>query len=198
MNASPRFRVTLTTLLGALLSAMFGALLSACQSAPTRLYTLYAITPDAIRADYGGPPIRLDAVHFPPSLDRIEVVHDLGPGEMALSDVDHWSAPLGQTARQALSADLIARLPSAKVIYPHLVKPTDALGVSVDVLEFNTDRQGVYLQASWVVSTSGQSAAVSGGTATLHSDASAPDAAATARALSKLLGQLADRIVAGL
>lgn len=187
-----------TLLLAAAAAAV--ALLAACQSAPTRMFTLYAVAPGAPREGYDGPPLRIDAVHFPPELDRIEIIRDVGPGELRLSDLDHWSAPLGQSARQALSADLVARLPAGKAIFPHLAKPAGALGVTVDVLDFKTDGRGVLLQASWVVTGAGQGAAParSGGTVTLHTDAPAADAAATATALSALLGQLADRIVAAL
>ncbi len=46
------------------------AALTACQSAPTRIFTLYAVPP-AARSAYSGAPIRVDAVHVPPALDRI-------------------------------------------------------------------------------------------------------------------------------
>ncbi len=175
-------------------------LLGACTSAPTRLYTLYAIAPAATRSTYAGPPLRVDAVHFPPALDRIEIIRDSGPGQLRLSDTDHWSAPLGETARQALSADLVARLPPGKALYPRLPKPDGALGLSVDVLEFHTDARGAELQASWVLSPAGQGqrAAASASSATLRSSEPAANAAETAQALSTLLAQLADRIVAGL
>ena len=173
-------------------------LLSACQSAPTRLYTLYAVPPDAAREAYAGPPIRVDAVHFPPALDRIEIIRDLGPGELSLSDVDHWSAPLGQEARQALSADLVARLPAGKTVFPHLLKPDGALGLTVDVLDFRTDSHGASLEVSWVLSAQGRATATGSGTAVLRSEVAAGNPAATARALSALLARLADRIVSTL
>jgi uncharacterized lipoprotein YmbA len=177
-------------------------LLCACSSAPTRIYTLYAVAPTATRSVYGGPPLRVDAVHFPPALDRIEIIRDVGPGQLRLSDTEHWSAPLGETARQALSADLVARLPPGKTIYPQLPKPDGALGLIVDVLEFHTDGQSAELQASWVANPAGQgqgqAATGSTGSATLHSSGPAATAAETAQALSILLAQLADRIAAGL
>lgn len=186
-------------------AGLTAVMLTACQSAPTRIYTPYAVPPAAAHDAYAGPPLRVDAVHFPPALDRIEIVRDIGRGEMSLSDVDHWSAPLGQAARQALSADLVARLPPGKTVFPHLTKPGGALGLTVDVLDFTTDSRGASLQAGWAISTPGQSAAVASGTATFHSDAAtfhsdaaAGGAEATVRALSTLLGLLADRIVAAL
>ena len=174
------------------------ALLTACQSAPTRLYAPYAVPPAAAGSTYAGPPIRVDAVHFPPSLDRIEIVREIAPGELALNDLEQWSAPLGQAARQALSADLMLRLPPGKALFPHLTKPAAALGVSVDVLEFKGDGRQFLLEASWVVSATGGPSGAAIGTATLRTQASGGNGASTAHAVSELLGQLADRIVAAL
>lgn len=168
--------------------------LAGCSSVPTRIFTLYPVAP-VTRGAYSGPAIRVDAVHMPVALDRIEVVSDIAPGELRISDVDHWSAPLSQQARQTLSADLIARLPPGTVIYPHLSKPDGALGLTVDVLEFTTDHNGATLQASWVIAADKPTIR---GTAELHSNQILGNATATANALSYLLGQLADRIVAQL
>jgi uncharacterized lipoprotein YmbA len=179
-------------------AGIVAASLSACHSAPTRLYTLYPVAPASPRATYSGPPVRVDSVHVPPALDRIEVIRDMTPGELKISDLDHWSAPLGQAARQALSADMVSRLPPGRVIFPHLAKPEGALGISVDVLDFKSDGNGSYLEASWLVSAAGSPSPSGMASASLRTDLPSPDAAATARALSVLLGQLADQIAAGL
>lgn len=196
MNTAPTLRASLSTLRAPLL--MMLVVLAGCQSAPTRLYTLSADVTAAPRSTYGGPPIRVDSVRFPPDLDRIEIVHDAGFGELRVSDVDHWSAPLGELARQALSGDLLARLPAGKTVFPHLMKPAGACGVSVDVLDFEADRQGARLQASWTVTGNGGTPSANGGTVTLREDLPATNAAAVAQSLSALLGQLADHIVAQL
>jgi uncharacterized protein len=172
--------------------------LAACHSPPTRLFTLYPVAPGAPRSAYAGAPIRVDAVHVPPALDRVEVISDIAPGELGLHDLDHWSAPLGQVSRQALSADLIARLPSGSVIFPHLAKPDGALGLVVDILDFKADRAGATLEASWTLARAEDGGAPTRGTAQLHTDQAAEGAAAMARALSTLLAQLADHIVAAL
>ncbi len=196
MNTVPTVRASLPTLRAPLL--MMLVVLAGCQSAPTRLYTLSAVATAAPRSTYGGPPIRVDAVRFPPDLDRIEVVRDAGFGELRLSDVDHWSAPLGELARQALSGDLLARLPAGKTVFPHLMKPAGAFGVSIDVLDFEADRQGARLQASWEFTGNGAAPSANGRTVTLRQNLPATNAAAVAQSLSALLGQLADHIVAQL
>ncbi len=182
---------------GVLASALVLAALTACQSAPTRIFTLYP-EPPAARSEYSGAPIRVDAVHVPPALDRIEMVSNVAPGELRISDLDHWSAPLGRASRQTLSADLIARLPPGRVIFPHLAKPDGALGLVVDILDFKVDRSGASLEASWLLTSSNSDSGDRRGVVELRIDQPAADAAATARALSTLLGQLADRVVANL
>jgi uncharacterized lipoprotein YmbA len=182
---------TLMTLAGITL------VLAACSSAPTRMFTLFPVAPTTC-STYTGPAIRVDAVHMPVALDRIEVVSDIAPGELRINDLDHWSAPLSQQARQTLSADLITRLPPGRVIFPHLEKPDGTLGVTVEVLEFTTGHAGATLQASWVISATDPRPITIRGTAELRTDEAQASAPATANGLSNLLGQLADRIAAQL
>jgi uncharacterized protein len=179
------------------LAALPVMLLLACQSAPTRTYTLYA-TPGSASKEYGGPALRVDSVHMPATIDRIEIMLDVAPGELKISDFDHWSAPLGEMARQTLSQDLILRMPPGKVIFPHLLKPNGALGITVDILNFRTDRGDAQLTASWTILPQAADAASRGGSVSLSTPNSNGGALDTVRALSTLLGQLADRIVAGL
>jgi uncharacterized lipoprotein YmbA len=183
-------------------SMLVAVTLTACRSAPTHIFTLEPVPPPSVSGTYGGPPIHVDAVHVPPGLDRTEIVSSAAPGELEIHDLDQWPAALGEVARQALTADLIARLPPDRVIFPRLPKPAGARGLTVDVLEFKTDPSGATLQAAWVLSEGpGQPAGTPGGgelSAVLHTAHSGTGAAATARALSDLLAKLADRIVASL
>jgi uncharacterized lipoprotein YmbA len=179
-------------------AGLLALLLIACHSAPTRIYTLYSVPPVSAITPYTGPAIRVDAVHVPPALDRIEVVSDIAPGELKVSDLDHWSAPLAQVANQALSADMVARLPPGRVVFPHLAKPEGALGVDVDILDFKVDTNGAYLEASWIISAKNSDTATRRGTGRFRSAGSGADARATASALSALLAQLADQITADL
>ncbi len=172
--------------------------LMSCRSSPTRIYTLYDVAPAAAARAYSGPALRVDSVHIPPALDRIEIVYDTAPGEVKINDLDHWSAPPAQAARQTLSADLVERLPPGLVIFPHLSKPADALGLSVDILGFEADQRGARLLASWTLTPAAGAEKARQGTATFKIDRSIASARGTVQALSLLLGQLADRIVAEL
>jgi len=174
---------------------LMGMALCACRSAPTRLFTLEPIESPGPPIPYQGPTIRVDAFHVPPADDRIELVTGTLPGQIEVHDTDEWSAPLVKQARQALSADLIARLPPGRVIFPHLVKPAGALGLSVDVLEFHADGNGASMQASWVFAGATGGPAAGGGTATLRIALQSDTPAGIAAAWSQLIGELADRIV---
>ncbi len=180
-----------------ILAALPLALLPGCQSAPTRTYTLYAI-PVSASKDYAGPALRVDSVHMPAALDRAEILLDVSLGELKISDFDHWSAPLGEMARQVISQDLILRLPAGKVIFPHLHKPSGALGIALEILSFRTDNGNAQLTASWTILPPAPNSAPRGGIASLSTPASNSGALETVRSLSALLGQLADRIAADL
>jgi uncharacterized lipoprotein YmbA len=173
-----------------------GALaLGACQSAATRVYSLDVAAPAVGQTTYQAPALRVDSLSVPAGWDRIEILQPLAAGRVEISDFDHWSAPLAQVARQTLSADLSERLPSGSVIYPRLPKPSGALGVNVDILEFSVTGAHASMQASWVITPpAGRSAERS--EALLHGSMSSTEPAAVVRLWSELLGQLADRIAA--
>jgi uncharacterized lipoprotein YmbA len=117
-------------------------------------------------------------------------------GTLQISDFDHWAAPLAQMARQTLSDDLDQRLPSGSVIYPRLPKPSGALGVNIDILEFDIVASQASMRASWVIASSGNAEGAKRSAAVLRSSMSSEDPVAVARAWSDLIGQLADRIAA--
>jgi uncharacterized lipoprotein YmbA len=173
-------------------------LATACQSNPTRVFTLTPVVSASIANHYSGRPIRIDAVHIPPALDRIEILSQVAPGELRVNELDHWAAPLGPLIRQALTADLIARLPPGALIFPQLRKPAGAIGVTVDLLAFSVDRRGATLEVSWVGAAAGTEAPACGGTMVLQTTPAGEGPAAIADALSTLLAQLADRMAAEL
>lgn len=172
--------------------------LCSCRSAPTRLFTLDPVAPTSIASSYGGPAIRVDAIHVPPALDRIEIASEVAPGEYKVNELDHWIAPLAQITRQTLTADLIARLPRGRVIFPRLARPIGAIGINVDLLSFSSDRDGARLYVSWVGISDGPQPRSCGGTLTLRIDRESAGPGSTANALSRLLAELADGIVAEL
>jgi uncharacterized protein len=170
--------------------------LGGCRSAPTRIYTLGSAAPATHIEVYHAPALRVDTLNVPASWDRIEILKLSAAGTLQISDFDHWAAPLAQMARQTLSDDLDQRLPSGSVIYPRLPKPSRALGVNVDILEFNIVASQASMQASWIIVPSGNAQGAKRSAAELRSSMSSEDPAAVAHAWSDLVGQLADRIAA--
>jgi len=176
--------------------------LTACGSAPTRLYTLQAIAPTAALAGpvvpYQGPAVRVNTVHVPPEFDRIELVTSSAPGELKISDLDHWSAPLARLAQQVLTADLLARLPPGKVIFPHAARADGELGIAVDILDFDTRPPRASMHVTWTLTSGGPQVERRQGTALLQTPIGGGDAPAVARSFSELMAQLTDRLAANL
>ena len=177
-------------------AGMVSLALCACHSAPTRIHTLEPAAPAARVASYQAPPLRIDAVHVPLGWDRLEILSPTGGGELKIDDFDRWSAPLAQLVRQVLSGDLETRLPPGMVVYPHLPKPAAALGINVDILEFNLDSSQGSMSVGWSIAPAGGSQGSRRDVALLHTPVTNSDPAAVALAWSNLLGQLADRIAA--
>jgi uncharacterized protein len=170
--------------------------LGGCRSAPTRIYTLAPAAPASHIHLYHGPALRVDTLSVPAGWDRTEILKPTEAGALQISEFDRWAAPLAQMARQTLSDDLDQRLPPGSLIYPRLPKPIGALGVNVDILEFNILASQASMRASWTIVPSGDAASAKRSAAELRSSMSSQDPAAVAHAWSDLVGQLADRIAA--
>lgn len=193
---------------GVLALCLAAATLAGCgHSPPTRFFTLDALPPTGgsvnMSAGLTGLPVRLDSVHVPAALDRVEIVRQLAPNELDVSDLDHWGAPLGELARRALTQDLADRLAPGAVIFPDAPKPAPAQDLVIDILDIQTQGGGVTMVASYTLV---QSVAAPGQPkpanvqrqVTLNLPQASPAAADQADALSRLLGQLADRIAGDL
>jgi uncharacterized protein len=170
--------------------------LAGCRSASTRIYTLAPAAPTSHIDLYHAPALRVDTLSVPASWDRIEILTLSAAGTLQISDFDHWAAPLAQMARQTVSDDLDQRLPPGNVIYPRLPKPSGALGVNVDILDFNIVASQATMRASWIIVPSGDAHGAKRSAAELRSSMSSEEPAAVAHAWSDLIGQLADRIAA--
>ena len=175
---------------------LFTAALGACRSAPTRLHTLNSLPSLRGPMRYSGPPVRVDAVHVPPEIDRAAIITRMGTDESKIHELDHWAAALSKLARQALTADLITRLPSGKVIIAPLEKPAGALGLKVVILQSSPGPGGAQFVASWQTSAEKSSVSDTHIVRLRLNPADTPDEV-VAR-FSELLAELADRIAAQL
>ena len=172
------------------------AALAGCRSASTRIYALGPTAPASHIDTYHAPALRVDTLNVPASWDRIEILKPSAAGTLQISDFDHWAAPLAQMARQTLSDDLDQRLPAGSVIYPRLPKPIGALGINIDILDFNIVASLALMRASWIIFPSDDAQGAKRNAVSLRSSMSSEDPAAIANAWSDLIGQLADRIAA--
>ncbi|HEY2802262.1 MAG TPA: PqiC family protein [Chthoniobacterales bacterium] len=180
------------------LSAMLTLLLlAACGSSPkTHFYTLSVVpgsTGHGIQT-----PVQLAAVHIPPSLDRRQMVRLASSNGVEISETDRWSAPFDEMVRNILAQNLSARLPSGKLILPEAPAPQGTGTLVVTIVQFGPDPGGeVKLHGSWALLDTASGMPVSEHMVKLDAGP-APDADSTAAAMSRALGQLADRIAAGL
>ncbi len=197
MRRAARCRVCVS----ALCAMLACAALAACGSSPpTRFYTLDPVPPDHPAVAFAGPPIQVGQVMLPPDLDRLSIVTRTGPDRLAVSGEDRWAAPLDGMAQRALAADLAARLPRSQVLAPgDPAPPGGTRTVAVNVRRFDSDATGqVTLDAGWALLKGTPPVAVRRGHETITVQASTATAGAEAAAMSRVLAELADRIVRGI
>jgi uncharacterized lipoprotein YmbA len=180
-----------------LIPALLILTLGACASSPpTHFFTLEAVAPGApAAAPRERAPLKVDAVHIPPALDRNSMVRGLSGNELEISSRDRWAGDLGATIRRVLTQDLAHRLPAGMVVAPDAPPPADARGLVVDILTFQPRGGEVVLDADWTLLQGAQAHPVLNRSEHLTT-AAAPSAQGEAAAMSTLLGRLADRIVA--
>jgi hypothetical protein len=171
-------------------------LLAACgHSAPTRFYALDSHGPPtplglAAKAD----PVRVLAVRVPPQLDRLEIARQAAGGAVQVDDLNRWSAPLGDLARNALSQDLIDRLPSVEILPARAQAPDGTRDLTVEILSLQRQETGFELSAIIEVADAATGRILNSQTVRLFEASDRSDAAAEADALSSLLAKLADLI----
>jgi uncharacterized lipoprotein YmbA len=184
-------------------------LVGACSSTPpTHFYTLSDTAP-AAAAPAGVGWVRIVNLTIPGELDRPELVRRIGPNQLSIAGLDRWAAPLDETIRRALSDDIARRVPAPV--------PGQQYAVSVEIREFYGDSTcNVSLRAAWTVKPSHPEGARSANAAPANpvpvnpvpmnplpvneeiqvpSSGSCP--ATLAATMSVALGQLSDRIIAG-
>ena len=180
----------------AVLSLLIG--LAACAGSPATRYFTLAGTPERAQGPataYAGAPIEVRLVQVPPAIDRLEMVRERRPGEVEVLDFDHWAAPLGRLARQALTEDLAQRLPAGKTVNPGAAWPEPRAVLTVDILSY-TNRDGTArMSLSWTLQPPPERAGAALAATLEVQVPAAGDAAADAQAWSELLGRVADRIV---
>lgn len=180
--------------LGALAVAV---LLTACASAPTRVFTLTQVpparpTPSITLRD----PIEVGEVPVPAGIDRSSIVIFESNSQLFVSPNDEWAGPLGSLIRQALTADLQSRLGVNNVLPPGSVAPNGRLRIlNLTIQQFIGDTSGrVVLNTGWALLNAGSSHVVHSGHEMITVQAISGKVPDIVPAMSRALAQLADRI----
>jgi uncharacterized lipoprotein YmbA len=184
-----------------LIPALLLLTLTACASSPpTRFFALDPTSAGTPAAASSGAehdavkPVKIDAVHLPPALDRNSMVRGESGNQLEISSQDRWAGDLGEMIRRVLTQDLAGRLPGDMVIAPDSPAPPGARGLVIDILTFQPGAGGeVVLDADWTLLEGTQSNPVLRRSVHLTGSA-ASSAQGEAAAMSALLGQLADGI----
>jgi uncharacterized protein len=164
-------------------------LVGACSSSPpTHFYTLSDTAPEtAPPAGVGW--VRIVGVTIPGELDRPELVRRIGPNQLSISGLDRWAAPLDRVIRRALSDDILRRVPSPV--------PGQQYSVLVDIREFyGDDACNVTLRAAWTLKQT-RPGDVQPVNEEIRVPSSGGCSATLPATMSIALGQLSDRIIAG-
>ena len=125
--------------------------LAACSSSPVHYYTLVA--PSAPGGAINQPvPFLLDIlpIGLPEQLDQPQLVVRQGTSGIIMADGERWAGPLGNELRQALSAELSARLATRDIA--GLVRPANKSVLRIKLLVRRFDLwpgQKFELEADW-------------------------------------------------
>lgn len=166
-----------------------GVLVAGCASSPPmRYYTLSERVPTD--ASPGAVGLKVGRISLPGEIDRTQLVYRVDANRLRITEMDRWAAPLDEMIRRVLTDNLTARLPDGAGTDPPSV-------LTLDILEFFGDADcAVTLRASWTLT--GPQPRSSPGVDTVR----VPPAGACPESLpvgmSTALGELTDRIVAGL
>lgn len=181
------------------LAVSLAVILTGCASSPpTRFYTVKADSASSAR--YQGPPLRIAQIQIPAVLDRPQLVSESGSSELKIDEFSHWGAPLGQLIRMALIEDLQARSAPGRVLATGASAP-NAVTLNVDILNVTNTGSSVAMHVVWTSTAIDMTSGSSRSVQTSHSDhfkvnTSATSPADYSEAISRLISQLADKMVA--
>jgi uncharacterized lipoprotein YmbA len=173
-----------------------------CSSGPPP--TLYSLSPPADPAKEivmmtGEAAVQLQPVIIPDYLDTSDLLLRSGQNALKISATGRWAERLSYELNQALTADLVVRLPRAQVTAaPPTSKSALQVLVTVDALDVRPDGQCV-LSATWTILDKNQSVVVSQRGAFIASakdSAGAVGDAGIISAMATSTDQLADAIAA--
>ncbi len=170
---------------------------AACgHSAPTRFYTL-APAAGTASTSYAGPPVRLEAVHLPPSVAGHRILHGTSDHEVAVSALERWTDDLDYLMRQTLAQNLLTRLPNGALVFPDAPRPRGSLSWVVDVLTLREVGGEVVCELTWSLMANDVPQVMERRQASFTAKADGTGEG-TSAALSEISARLADAMAASL
>jgi hypothetical protein len=182
--------------LAALALALALALVGCARSPTPDFYTLALVAGAeqslALRS------IELRRIGLAGYLDRPDIVRSAAGYRLELAANDRWGEPLGGMLARVLAEDLLQRLPGVAVF-----DETGAISarpdrvVEIDIQRFDAGADGAIVLLAEVAVRAGEASGTGGArTVRLTARPSGPGTAAQVAAMSAVLGQLADAVVA--
>ena len=147
-----RFRNKNRSILGTVFCLLAVALLSACASPSSHFYTLTqtrAVPPGAAFSAS----IAVGPVSVPESVNRPEIVVQVGPNEVALDEFNRWAAPLPSEIQRVVVENLVQLLGTQRVSrYPQGSMTSPDFRVQIEVLRFESaPGDAALLEVLWTV-----------------------------------------------
>jgi uncharacterized protein len=168
-------------------------LIAACASSPpVRYFVLDPVAPAAELAPLAAPAMQIAAVRLPATLDRRQIVREVAPNKLLISNDNRWGAPLPDMTQRVLSQDLMLRLPSNQTVLAEEPAPNGTGSITVEVLQFCVVSGNVVLDGSWTITHGEDDHTPQRHTFHLSEAAPNTDFAQDAHIMSALLGSLAD------
>ena len=172
---------------------------AACANTPSTIFTLTPTPPSrTLPPVSGGSQIEVAEVPLPAIIDRNEIVISEGNGQLDVMQNAEWGAPLGSLIRQTLTADLQSRLGNDVVLSPGALATRPGLRIlKLNIQQFMGSADGrVVLNADWQVLRAGSSTVLAQSHEVITAQAASGKAPDIVPAMSRALGELADRVAA--
>ncbi len=137
----------------------------------------------------------LGPVKFPAYLDRTEVVTQVEPNRLEVSETNHWAEPLKTNFTTVLGENLSALLGTAEIVhFPWYSTTHMDYQLAAEVARFDGDAQGnAHLIAQWTIENPTSKKILDRGESNLTA-AGASDAEQSAAALSRVLADFSRQL----
>jgi uncharacterized protein len=166
------------------------ALLTACASPPSHFYTL-SPSRDSLAGPGSSVTVAVGPVSIPESVNRPEIVVQIGPNQVALDEFNRWASPLQSDIQRVLIENLTLLLGTPSVFrYPQGSIGAADFRVEIEVLRFESvPGDAAFLDVIWTVHGKSEKERKTGRT-TLRERAAGVSYDALVAAHSQALGRL--------